>query len=96
LFSAGLFLFVSNVCYTYAIKLGNPVIGAAWQTTTPIFCALAAVVIGVEKPTQLKVIGILVAFGGATFVVLYGGTAVLATKSIWLSHVLFFSNVNAW
>eukprot|EP00038_Savillea_parva_P028719 m.66664 g.66664 ORF g.66664 m.66664 type:complete len:401 (+) comp8375_c0_seq2:289-1491(+) len=95
---AGVLLLISNVCYTYAIKLGNPVIGAAWQTTAPIFCAFSAVLLGCERLTVLKAAGIAVAFGGATFVVLYGQEdALMAHHSLWwLSHVLFFTNVNAW
>ena len=46
LFIAGVFLFASNVCYTLAVKVGNPVIGAAWQTTTPIFSLFASIIVG--------------------------------------------------
>eukprot|EP00035_Acanthoeca_spectabilis_P000843 m.75899 g.75899 ORF g.75899 m.75899 type:complete len:377 (-) comp10464_c0_seq2:80-1210(-) len=93
---AGFFLFVSNATYTFAVKIGNPTIGAAWQTTAPVFCALAAVLLRVEQPTTPKIAGILVSFAGAAFFVLYGEGNDLKSKSLWLSHILFFINVNAW
>ena len=50
-----------------------------------------------QRATIRKVCGILVAFGGATFVVLWGADSEMQqAKNWWLSHVLFFFNVNAW
>ena len=53
-------------------KLANAVIGSAWQPTQPIFSTTIAILLGWEVATLPKVAGILVAFGGAAFMVFYG------------------------
>ena len=71
-----LFLFLSNLCYTVGVKISNAVIGAAWQTAVPIVTAGAAICIGWEKATPLKLGGMMLAFGGSIFILFFYPEAV--------------------
>lgn len=92
---AGVLMFVSNGCYTTATKVADPVIGAAWQTTAPVFTIAIAMALGWESPTPLKVGGIALALGGALFIV-FVGVHIAPGSSAFVGNVLYFCNVNAY
>eukprot|EP00040_Diaphanoeca_grandis_P011348 m.58100 g.58100 ORF g.58100 m.58100 type:complete len:379 (+) comp22499_c0_seq1:65-1201(+) len=95
LFVASVCMFISNSCYTVAVKMSNPVIGAAWQTTVPVFTVITTIVIGWEKATVLKIGGIAMALAGALFLVFYGSEITSGSNEL-IGNVLFFCNVNAY
>jgi drug/metabolite transporter (DMT)-like permease len=68
---AGVLLFVGQFMFVVAAKISSPVTTAAWQPITPIFTCILATMLGVEKPTVLKTVGIALSVGGALFMCLY-------------------------
>ncbi|GAB5368154.1 hypothetical protein AAMO2058_001294100 [Amorphochlora amoebiformis] len=87
----GIFIFANQLCFIVGIKLSNAVVGSAWQPSQAIMVTAIAIAIGWEKATFFKITGILLAFGGACFIVFYGarmqsGSAELA------GNILYFFN----
>ena len=80
---------------TTATKVADPVIGAAWQTTAPVFTIAIAMLLGWESPTPLKLGGIALALGGALFIV-FVGAHIAPGSSAFVGNVLYFCNVNAY
>jgi drug/metabolite transporter (DMT)-like permease len=89
------------LCYILGLKLADPVSGSAWQPSQPIFTATLAIIIGYERSSIRKAIGILTAVGGAIFMVLEpmylnseatteAGSAVDFSERA--GHALFFLN----
>lgn len=62
-----------------------------WQPTQPIMTAVMAMLLGWERPTWMKLAGILVSFGGAAFMVFYDGGGSTG-KSPLAGNLLFFVN----
>jgi len=90
-FWTGLFIFSNQLCFIVGIKLSNAVVGSAWQPSQAVMVTAIAIAIGREKATSFKILGILLAFGGAAFIVFYGahmkaGSAELA------GNILYFFN----
>eukprot|EP00467_Chlorarachnion_reptans_P005692 CAMPEP_0114522878 /NCGR_PEP_ID=MMETSP0109-20121206/20984_1 /TAXON_ID=29199 /ORGANISM="Chlorarachnion reptans, Strain CCCM449" /LENGTH=284 /DNA_ID=CAMNT_0001704139 /DNA_START=108 /DNA_END=962 /DNA_ORIENTATION=- len=69
-FIYGCTMFVSMVGYMVGLKLSSPVMAAIWQPTQPIFALVLGVIMGTERPSLLKCVGILLAIGGCTYIVL--------------------------
>lgn len=96
LVAAGFLLFVSNVCYTVATKISNPVVGATWQVSAPIFTTAGSILVGWEKISTFKILGIVFAFAGAAFTVAFGQSKVLGQGSSVAGNVLFMVNVSSY
>ena len=87
----GFFIFINQLFFILGEKLANATIGSAWQPTQPIMTATVAVLLGWEKPTAFKVIGILVAGGGAAFMVFYKSDSSVGSNP-FVGNILFFFN----
>ena len=72
--AGGVFLFANQLCFIVGEKLSSAVIGSAWQPSQAIFTVILTIILCMEKPTVLKIVGILVACGGAVFMVMWGAT----------------------
>lgn len=70
--AGGVFLFANQLCFIVGEKLSSAVIGSAWQPSQAIFTVVLTIILCMEKPTVLKIVGILVACGGAVFMVMWG------------------------
>ena len=90
-FATGLALFANQFCFIVGEKLANAVVGSAWQPTQPIFTAAISIVLGYERGTWAKLIGILLAFGGACFMVFFGADASGGGHK-FIGNILFFFN----
>lgn len=73
LFLASLGMCMSNTLYAIGLKLGDPVLGSAWQASIPLWVMGYATMLGWEKSTKLKVFGFLLAIGGACVVLFVEG-----------------------
>ena len=60
-----------------------------------MFTAAITIAIGWERPVLRKLVGIVISFGGAVFIVCFGQTLSLGS-SAFAGNVLFFLNVNAF
>jgi len=87
----GFFIFANQLGFIMGEKLANATIGSAWQPTQPIMTAAAAMIIGWERPTLLKIGGIVVAAGGAAFMVFYKSNSSVGSNPI-VGNVLFIVN----
>jgi drug/metabolite transporter (DMT)-like permease len=88
---AGFCVFGNQFGFIVGEKLASAVIGSAWQPTQPIFTLVIAIFLGWESATPLKVAGILIAFGGAAFMVFYG-QHITVGSSVFAGNILFFIN----
>lgn len=88
---AGVFLFANQLFFIMGVKLSNPVIGSAWQPSQPIWGTAIAIMIGRERATFPKVAGILFAFGGAAFLVVFGEDIKGGSNEV-MGNILFFLN----
>ena len=70
--ACGIFIFTNQACFIVGDKLAGAVIGSAWQPTQPVFTLLISILLRWEKFTIGKGAGILISFGGAAFMVVYG------------------------
>uniref|UniRef100_A0A7S2XFP5 EamA domain-containing protein n=1 Tax=Lotharella oceanica TaxID=641309 RepID=A0A7S2XFP5_9EUKA len=87
----GAFIFLSQVCFIVGLKLSNAVIGSAWQPSQSIMVTAIAIAIGRERATFFKISGILLAFGGALFIVLYGADFEAGSSEL-SGNILYFIN----
>lgn len=87
-------LFVNQIFYTTGLKLANPVMGAAWQPSQPIFVLFIAVLLRWEVFSWGKLGGVLCALGGGLLMTLggaeHGGSG--AGDSEVAGNILFFLN----
>ncbi len=92
--ACGFFIFVNQAAFIVGDKLAGAVAGSAWQPTQPIFTLLISLVLGWEKPTLLKTAGIVISFGGAAFMVVYGADASSAggASSFIAGNTMFAAN----
>jgi drug/metabolite transporter (DMT)-like permease len=67
----GFFLFIAQFLFVVGSKIASPVTAAAWQPATPIFTAIFATALGMERVTPLKTFGILISVAGALFMVFF-------------------------
>lgn len=89
--AAGFFIFVNQLGFIVGEKLANATIGSAWQPSQPIMTATVAILLGWERPTILKTLGILVAFGGACFMVFFDSSSSSGSSPL-VGNLLFFFN----
>ena len=92
-FLCGLFIFSNQAFFIIGDKLASPVIASAWQPTQPVFTLMISLLLGWERLTALKAMGIAISFGGAAFMVAYG-TDFTSQGSLQLvmGNVFFFLN----
>eukprot|EP00747_Dinoflagellata_sp_TGD_P184298 gnl/TRDRNA2_/TRDRNA2_39810_c0_seq1.p1 gnl/TRDRNA2_/TRDRNA2_39810_c0~~gnl/TRDRNA2_/TRDRNA2_39810_c0_seq1.p1 ORF type:complete len:368 (+),score=37.21 gnl/TRDRNA2_/TRDRNA2_39810_c0_seq1:64-1167(+) len=89
--SLGFLWFAAMTCEVVGIKWSDAIVFAAWQPVTPIACSALAVLVGFEQISLSKAVGIFLASGGATTMVLldrhrdvyHGGSNLVV-------HFLFF------
>jgi len=92
----GALIFGNQVLFVVGLKLSNPVAGAIWQPSQPIFTAILASFIGTEQPSPLRFAGVVLAFLGCATMVSFrahethveGGNL---TREL-CGHVCFFGN----
>eukprot|EP00927_Polykrikos_kofoidii_P045070 TRINITY_DN3892_c0_g3_i1.p1 TRINITY_DN3892_c0_g3~~TRINITY_DN3892_c0_g3_i1.p1 ORF type:complete len:357 (-),score=47.10 TRINITY_DN3892_c0_g3_i1:87-1157(-) len=70
----GVTIFTNQACFILGDKIVGAVIASAWQPSQPVFSLVIAVILGWERLTVGKGIGIVISFGGAAFMALYGAT----------------------
>ena len=68
----GFALYANQLCYIVGLKLSDSITASIWQPSQPVFTAIIAILLGWEKASWRKLLGIAVASAGAVFVVLYG------------------------
>eukprot|EP00298_Acanthocystis_sp_HF-20_P026479 c4203_g1_i1.p1 GENE.c4203_g1_i1~~c4203_g1_i1.p1 ORF type:complete len:359 (+),score=107.34 c4203_g1_i1:40-1116(+) len=95
LFVCGIAMFVNQFCSITGMKLAGGVTQSIWQPTQPIFTLILAIFLGFEKPTILKILGILMSFAGVSFMVLYGADSNTSNYSLGSQiggNIMFFFN----
>lgn len=91
-------LFCNQVLYIVGLKLSNPVLGAAWQPSQPIFTLALARLLGWEALNAWKVLGMLCTLAGGAGMTFLGPNAdgaIAGTGSMLhdiISNTLFFGN----
>ena len=75
------------------IKISSGTTSALWQPTQPIFACALAIVIGMERFSLLKVIGIVVGAAGAMFASVYGvEDSGVSSERLLYGSLCFFIN----
>jgi len=87
----GLFIFSNQLFFIIGIKLSNAVVGSAWQPSQAVMVTAIAIAIGWEKATVMKILGILIAFGGAVFIVFFGSQLKEGSSEL-AGNILYFFN----
>lgn len=89
----GFCIYTNHLCFIIGLKLTDPVSGSAWQPSQPIFTAAFAILVGFERSSARKALGILTAVSGAVFMVLDGGQSESKEDEqvVMVGHTLFFS-----
>jgi len=88
---AGFCLFVSQSGFIVGVKFASAVVGSAWQPAQPIMATTLALALGWEQASAIKIAGILIGFGGAAFMALYG-QKLDASSAPLIGNLLFFCN----
>ena len=89
--AGGFFLFMNQMCFIVGEKLSSAVIGSAWQPSQAIFTVALSLILCMEKPTLLKIGGILLASAGAVVMVVVGAEISSGINDI-AGNVLFAIN----
>jgi len=92
--AGGVFLFLNQLCFIVGEKLSSAVIGSAWQPSQAIFTVILTLILCMEKATVLKIGGVLVACGGAVFMVVWGAdeSTITGGQNAVLGNILFAVN----
>ena len=88
----GICLFANQLCFIVGEKLSTAVIGSAWQPSQAIFTVILTLVLCMEQPTVLKIGGVLVACGGAVFMVVWGADVSASGVNGVAGNILFAVN----
>eukprot|EP00301_Raphidiophrys_heterophryoidea_P010118 c15161_g1_i1.p1 GENE.c15161_g1_i1~~c15161_g1_i1.p1 ORF type:complete len:454 (+),score=86.13 c15161_g1_i1:33-1364(+) len=83
----GLCMFGNQLFFVVGLKIGNEVSAAVWQQGQPIYTFVIATMLGWERPTPLKIFGILIACSGSVFIVMHG-SATASDPDQRATHVL--------
>jgi len=92
--ACGFFIFTNQAAFIVGDKLAGPVLASAWQPTQPVFTLVISWLIGWERLTIGKAVGIGLSVGGAAFMVTYGADlgGGSGTTEVVAGNVLFFFN----
>ena len=89
----GVTVFFDQCFYIVGIKISSGTTSALWQPTQPIFACALAIVIGMERFSLLKVIGIVVGAAGAMFASVYGvEDSGVSSERLLYGSLCFFIN----
>mmetsp|Transcript_13389 Transcript_13389/g.31422 ORF Transcript_13389/g.31422 Transcript_13389/m.31422 type:complete len:377 (-) Transcript_13389:132-1262(-) len=95
----GFSMFVNHFCFIVGLSLADPISGTAWQPSQPILTCTLAVLLGLEKPSLNKSVGILISVMGALVMVLGGSGPTPSTEDgvgtahfVQLHHLFFLIN----
>lgn len=95
LLAAGVCLFGNQMLSIVGLKLTSPVVATVWQTSIPIWTISLAVLTRSETLSVQKALGILIAVGGAIFIVLadaqYTGFSEAHISHKKWGHFMFFT-----
>mmetsp|Transcript_43144 Transcript_43144/g.99405 ORF Transcript_43144/g.99405 Transcript_43144/m.99405 type:complete len:380 (-) Transcript_43144:54-1193(-) len=94
-FLGGFSMFVNHLCFIIGLTIADPISGTAWQPSQPILTCTLAVLLGLERPSLVKSLGISISVMGALMMVLCapGAEGVLGTSAIvHVHHIFFFCN----
>ena len=64
-------LFGTNLGYIVGVKFLGATAAAIWQSSLPVFATVIAMLVGYERLTLLKGVGVLCAFAGCAFLTLF-------------------------
>mmetsp|Transcript_50359 Transcript_50359/g.109357 ORF Transcript_50359/g.109357 Transcript_50359/m.109357 type:complete len:401 (+) Transcript_50359:80-1282(+) len=88
----GFCLFANTLCFILGVKLADPITGAAWQSTVPIFTVGLSVAVGYEKLGFRKGLGIFITATATVILAYAGDSSQLAhhlLKETLLGHMNF-------
>jgi drug/metabolite transporter (DMT)-like permease len=89
----GFAIFLNQFCATTGVKVAGGVAMAAWQPTQPIFSLVLGILLGYERFTIPKAAGILIAFLGVAFMVLFDAeSSDKTTNELVVGNLMFFLN----
>ncbi len=86
---------INQSLFLKGLHLTSPIDAAIMMITTPILVLIIASVIIKERITSLKVVGIAIGFGGATYLVLQNMNGI-NKESSFLGDVYVFINACSW
>ena len=92
LVACGLFgVAINQTFFIWGLSKTTPVNGGVIMTLTPVLVLLIARVMGQERLTWLRVLGMMIAFGGAVLLSLRGGKVAFGSESV-MGDIMIFIN----
>lgn len=89
---AGLLIGVARKGFLmYGLSRTSPIDGSIIDTIVPLLVLLLSVVLGIDRFTRSKVIGLILGMAGAVAVVLAGGSAAHSHSHLWGNVLIFLS-----
>jgi len=80
----GIMLYLNQLFYIVGLKLSDSITAAAFQPSQPILACIFGFCLGTEKHFDVyKILGIIIAFGGALVMILFGQHEDGSNVSIW-------------
>lgn len=85
-----------KLCMMYGLSATSPIDGSIISTSTPLLVLVLSVVIGIERFTKLRVVGLLMGMAGTVAIILLSNNPAnehISLHSVALGNILIFTSV---
>ena len=81
-----------QLCMMFGLAQTSPIDGSIIGTVTPLLVLVLSVMVGVDRFTKMKVVGLLLGMAGTLAIILSSGSDVHTRSSIWGNVLIFISS----
>ena len=81
-----------KLCMMFGLAHTSPIDGSIIGTVTPLLVLVLSVMVGVDRLTKMKVLGLLLGMAGTLAIILSSGSDVHTRSSIWGNVLIFISS----
>lgn len=85
----------NQVLFVNGLSITSPINAAILMLTSPLLVLIISIILKKEKATLLKSLGVLIGFGGAIVVILFGSIS-KEFKSDWHGDLMILCNALSW
>ena len=81
-----------KLCMMFGLAETSPIDGSIIGTVTPLLVLILSVIVGVDRFTTMKVLGLLLGMAGTLAIILASGSDIHTNSSVWGNVLIFISS----